>query len=228
LDLPLDRPRPAVPSPRGARRPWAVPAALAGELAALGQRRGATLYMTLLAAFATLLRRYGAQHDMAVGTVVATRERLETENLIGPFFNTLVLRLDLAGDPGFGDLLARVRQVALAAFAHQHVPFDRLVAELAPQRGLAETPFVQVVFALQPALPELPLTGLAVEYLDTDSGTAKFDLSLAVARTAAGALAGAWTYRGELFDPATVERLGEQLRCLLQGIAARPDRSLSE
>ncbi|HXO30493.1 MAG TPA: amino acid adenylation domain-containing protein, partial [Thermoanaerobaculia bacterium] len=228
LDLALDRPRPAVPSPRGVRRPWAVPAALAGELAALGQRRGATLYMTLLAAFATLLRRHGAQDDMAVGTVVASRDRLEIENLIGPFFNTLVLRLDLAGDPGFGELLARVRQVALAVFAHQHVPFDRLVAELAPRRGLAETPFVQALFALQPPLPELPLSGLAVEYLDTDSVTAKFDLSLAVARTAAGGLAGAWTFRAELFDPATVERFGEQLGNLLRGIAAGAERPLSE
>ncbi|HEV3073508.1 MAG TPA: non-ribosomal peptide synthase/polyketide synthase, partial [Thermoanaerobaculia bacterium] len=228
LDLALDRPRPAVPSPRGVRRPWAVPAALAGELAALGQRRGATLYMTLLAAFATLLRRHGAQDDMAVGTVVASRDRLEIENLIGPFFNTLVLRLDLAGDPGFGDLLARVREVALAVFAHQHVPFDRLVAELAPRRGLAETPFVQALFALQPPLPELTLAGLAVEYLDTDSGTAKFDLSLAVARTAAGGLAGAWTFRAELFDPATVERFGEQLGNLLRGIAAGAERPLSE
>jgi len=228
LDLPLDRPRPAAPSPRGVRRRWAVPAALAGELAVLGQRRGATLYMTLLAAFATLLRRHGAQDDLAVGTVVASRDRLEIENLVGPFFNTLVLRLGLAGDPGFGELLARVRQVALAVFAHQHVPFDKLVAELAPQRGLAETPFVQALFALQPPLPELPLAGLAVEYLDTDSGTAKFDLSLAVARTAAGGLAGAWTFRAELFDPATVERFGEQLHTLLRGIAAGADRPLSE
>jgi amino acid adenylation domain-containing protein len=228
LDLPLDRPRPAVPSPRGARRAWEVAPDLAGELAVLGQRQGATLYMTLLAAFATLLRRHGGQDDMAIGTVVATRDRLETENLIGPFFNTLVLRLGLEDDPGFGELLARVRRVALAAFAHQNLPFDKLVAELAPRRGLAETPFVHALFALQPALPEVPLAGLAVEYLDTDSGTAKFDLSLAVARATAGGLEGAWTFRGELFDPATVERLGEQLRHLLQGIVAGVDSRLSE
>ncbi|MBV8202667.1 MAG: AMP-binding protein, partial [Acidobacteria bacterium] len=220
LDLPLDRPRPAVAGSRGARRSLAMPAALAGELAALGQRHGATLFMTLLAAFDALLFRYSGQSDVAVGTVVANRGRLETEDLIGLFVNTLVMRVDLGGDPRAGELLGRVRQAALGAYAHQEVPFDKLVGELGAQRGLAASPFFQAVLAIHAAPPPLALPGIEVEVLEPYSGTAKFDLSLAVARTPAGGLTGTWTWRAELFDAATVARLAAHWQNLLAGMAA--------
>ncbi|HLX07815.1 MAG TPA: amino acid adenylation domain-containing protein, partial [Thermoanaerobaculia bacterium] len=226
LDLPLDRARPAVASDRGARRAMGLPDALAGALSGVARRHGVTLFMTLLAAFDALLYRYSGQSDVAVGTPVANRDRPEVQGLIGLFVNTLVLRLDLAGDPTWGELLARVRQTALAAYAHQDVPFDKLVGELAPQRGLAETPFFQVVFALQPAPPALALPGLAVEYLDPDSGTAKFDLSLAFHRPAAGGLAGTWTWRTDLFAAATVARIGAHWRQLLEELAG-PDEPVA-
>ena len=219
LDLPLDRPRPAAASGRGARRAMHLPAALAGALSGVAQRHGVTLFMALLAAFDTLLYRYTGESDVAVGTPVASRDRPEVQGLIGLFVNTLVLRLDLAGDPTAAELLARVRQTALAAYAHQDVPFDKLVGELAPRRGVAETPFFQVFFALQPAPPALALPGLAVEYLDPDSGAAKFDLALAFHRTAAGGLAGTWTWRSDLFDAATVARIGGHWRNLLEALA---------
>ena len=228
LELPLDRPRPAVASRRGGRRAMTLPGSLAGELAAVARRHGVTVFMTLLAAFDTLLCRYSGQTDVTIGTPVANRDRPETANLIGLFVNTLVLRLDLAGDPGFGELLRRTRQAALAAYAHQDVPFGQLVGELAPHRDLAETPFFQVVLALQPAPPALSLPALEVEYLDPDSGTAKFDLSLALHPTAAGALTGNWTYRTDLFEATTLERLGGQWRNLLAGVVAAADRRLSE
>ncbi|HLX07553.1 MAG TPA: amino acid adenylation domain-containing protein, partial [Thermoanaerobaculia bacterium] len=232
LDLPLDRPRPPAPGSRGAWRLVELPPALAAELAALARRHGVTLFMTLLATLASLLRRYGGQTDMAVGTPVANRGRPEIQDLVGLFVNTLVLRLDLAGDPGFGDLLARTRQTALGAYAHQDVPFDKLVGDLAAHRGPAAAPFFQVFCALQSALPALAWPGVAGGFLDADAdtgtGTAKFDLSLAVSPAADGSLAAAWTYRTELFDAATVERLAGQWRLLLADAVAAPDRRLSE
>ncbi len=231
LDLAGDRPRPATASGRGGRRFTPVPRHLAGALAELAQRQGATLFMALLAAFDTLLLRHTGQSDVTVGTPVANRSRPEVQNLVGLFVNTLVLRLDLAGDPSFAELLGRARQVALAAYDHQDVPFDKLVSELAPRRGTAETPFFQVVLALQGALPALSLPGLAVRLADPGSDTAKFDLSLAFSRLEGGGLEGVWIYRTDLFDPATIERLGGQLQTLLAelaGTAAGVERRLSE
>jgi len=227
LELPLDRPRRPEASLAGARRGWSLPVELSGELQAAAQRQGATVFMTLLAALATLLSRYGGESDLTIGTPVANRDRPEVQNLIGLFVNTLVLRLDLAGDPAFRDLLARSRQTALAAYSHQDLPFEKVVGELAPRRGAEETPLFQVVLAFQPPPLSPRLQGLVFEPLDADTGTAKFDLSLALHQTAAGALAGAWTYRTELFDPATVERLGCQLRNLLRAAVACPDDRLS-
>jgi amino acid adenylation domain-containing protein len=206
----------------------ALPPELACRLAEVSRRAGATRFMTLLAAFAVLLERVSGTSDVAVGTPVANRGRRETRDLIGLFVNTVVLRLDLAGDPELGALLAHTRRQAQAAYAHQEVPFDRVVGELAPRRALAETPFFRVFFAQQPAPPVLALPGLAVEHLDVRTGTAKFDLSLAVAATAAGGLTCTWTWRGDLFEPVTVKRLAAQLHNLLAGIAAAPDRRLSE
>ncbi len=151
LELPTDRPRPAVQSFRGAARPVRLPAGLTRQVEALGRREGATLFMVLLAGFQALLARYSGQDDLAVGTPVAGRNRVEIEGLIGFFVNTLVLRGDLAGDPSFRELLGRVRETALAAYAHQDVPFEKLVEELAPERSLAHAPLFQVMFALQNA-----------------------------------------------------------------------------
>ncbi len=207
-----------------------MPGALPAEVAALARRRGVTQFMVLLAAFDTLLFRYCGQADVAVGTPVANRDRPETQDLVGLFVNTLVLRLDLAGDPTFGELLARTRKLALAAYAHQDVPFDKLVGELVPHRSLAEAPFFQVLLALQPAPPCPALPGLAVTFLEGDSGTAKFDLSLALGHAADGGLAGHWTFSRDLFDPPTIARLSGQLGNLLAGIVAAEgcDRRLGE
>ncbi len=226
--LPLDRPRSRTAGRHGARRAFALAADLTAGLSALARRRGATLFMGLLAALDVLLLRSTGQDDVVVGTPVANRGRRETEDLIGLFVNTVVLRLDLSGDPAGEELLERAREAALGAFANQELPFDRLVAELAPRRELAETPFFQVVLAWQPPPPRPRLPGLAVEVLDADSGTAKFDLALAVADRADGGLGGAWIYRTDLFTGATVERLGAQLRTLIAAMVEAPSRRLSE
>jgi amino acid adenylation domain-containing protein len=230
LELPGDRPAAAAAaaSLRGTRRGFAISAAIAAELTALARRHGATLFMTLMAAFDTLLGRYGGQDDVAIGVPVANRDRPEVQNLVGLFVNTLVLRLDLSGDPGFLELLGRARQASLAAYAHQEVPFEQLVAELKPRREAGETPFFQALLALQPDLAPPSMPGLVVELLDSDSGTAKFELSLVLAAAAGGGLWGSWTYRAGRFEAAAIERLSGQLRELLRAAAAAPERRLSE
>src|SRR6185369_6870043 len=228
LALPTDRPRPAVRSLRGATRAVRLPSGLASPLAELGRREGATLFMTLLAAFAVLLGRLAGQDDFAVGTGVAGRDRQETDGLIGFFVNTLALRTDLSGDPGFLDLLARVRMAVLAAFTHQTVPFERLLEELAPARDPSYPPLFQVVLSLESGRREpLSLPGLTLEPVPVDSGTAKYDLVLSLAETG-GALAGWWEISTALFDAVTVERWTEHLATLLAGVAAAPESRLSE
>src|SRR5262249_43693666 len=148
LTLPTDRLRPSVQSFRGRSEPFTLPGDLARALRALSRREGATLFMTLLSAWSTLLARYSRQRDISVGTPIAGRTRREVEELIGFFLNTLVLRLDLSGDPGFGALLSCVRQRVLAAYAHQEVPFEMLVEALQPERSLAYEPLFQVVLNL--------------------------------------------------------------------------------
>ena len=159
LALPSDRPRPAQPSYRGGRCSVCLNASLTARLRALGQNlggqnRGATLFMTLLAAFGALLSRYSGQSDLVIGTPIANRTRSELEGLIGFFVNTLALRLDLSGDPSFATLLERVRTVATEAYAHQDLPFEMLVARLAPERHLSQAPIFQVMFALQNVPPQ--------------------------------------------------------------------------
>ena len=231
LELPSDRPRPAVPSQRGAVRRLALAPELALALPALARRRGATLFMTLLAAFQALLGRLTGQRDLVVGAPVAGRNHRATEPLIGCFVNTLVLRADLGAAPGFGELLSQVRLTALDAYAHQDLPFELLVEALHPERDLARNPLFQVAFALQNApLPELALRGLVLAPLAESAATAKFDLSLVLAEAASGPplLAGTIEYACELFDAATVERLAGQLRTLLSAVAADPDRRLGD
>jgi amino acid adenylation domain-containing protein len=228
LELPTDRPRPPVPTHRGARLAISVPPALAGALKALGRREGATLYMTLLAAFQALLGRYTGRDDLLVGSPVAGRGHTDLEGLIGFFVNTLVLRADLAGDPSFRELLGRVRGVALGAFAHQALPFEKLVEALRPPRERSRAPLIQVLFALQNAPREaLALPGLDVSPLELAGRAAKLDLVLSL-REEDGGLRGHFEYAVDLFDEATVARLAGHFRTLLEGIVADPEQRVSE
>ena len=227
LALPTDRSRPAVPAYRGGRSPLALPAAAAAEVAALARREGATLFMTLLAAFSAVLGRWAGAELLAVGTPVAGRNRGELEPLIGFFVNTLALRADLAGDPTGRTLLARCRETALGAYAHQDLPFEKLVEELRPERELARAPLFQVMLALQntPAAGfELP--GLALAPVAIEPGTSKFDLTLSAIETPEGIAA--WLeHDAHLFDPATAARLAGHFTTFLEALAAAPGRRLS-
>ncbi|HYO16411.1 MAG TPA: amino acid adenylation domain-containing protein, partial [Thermoanaerobaculia bacterium] len=224
LELPSDRPRPAVPSFRGGREPFALSPELSAELAALGRRRGSTVFMTLLAGFQVLLSRYSGQEDLVVGTAIANRNRQELEGLIGFFVNSLALRANLSGAPGAEELLDRVRESALGAYAHQDVPFERVVDALQLERHLSRPPLFQVMFTLDAAAGEggLELPGLSLRQIGVGTTTSKFDLTLALVEGRQG-LAGTLIYSRDLFDPGTVQRLGEHLRNLLEGIAAQPN-----
>ena len=184
--------------------------------------------MTLLAAFATLLQRHSGSADITVGSPTAGRTRLETEGLIGFFVNTLVLRSDLSGDPGFHELMARVRDVAHGAYAHQDLPFEKLVEELNPDRDLSRHPLFQVAFALQSFEREpLDLVGVSVTPIDVDTGVTQFDLSVFMERSVEG-LSARFEYRTDLFDAATIARMMGHFRTILEGIVADPSRRLSE
>lgn len=227
LDIPTDRPRPATPSSRGGWETLSLSPALSASLRALSQKEGATLYMTLLAAFEVLLHRWSGQEDIVVGSVVAGRRRSEMEKLIGFFVNTLVLRADLRGAPTFRQFLAQVRETALAAFAHQDVPFERLVQELRPDRASNRNPLFQAMFVLQnapSAASQWP--GLSLEPMDLATGTTKFDLMLTMLEGPEGLRAGL-EYNADLFDAATVARLLRCFETLLAGISAQPDAAIS-
>jgi amino acid adenylation domain-containing protein len=229
LELPADRLRPSREARgeiRGGEIPAALPAALAERLARLGRDAGATPFMTLLAAFAALLHRLTGRAAIAVGAPVANRDRPEIAGLIGFFANTLVLVADLSGDPSFAALLARVREAALGAYAHQDLPFDKLVAELRPERHLDDNPLFRVVFAFHRPLPRLAAGGLSGTARQVHNGTAKFDLLLALTEEDAG-LSGAWEYRADLFDRATVARFSSALAHLLADADAHPERPVS-
>ncbi len=227
LELPTDYPRPAVPSYRGARRSFRIPGPLHRELRALCRRQRVTLFMLLLAGFDTLLHRASGQDDLVVGAAVAGRSRSEVEGLIGCFINLLPLRVSLAGDPVFGELLARVREVTLSAFAHQDLPLELLASELRWERETGGRPLVQVAFGVQNT-PDHPagLPGLELRGLDVDPGMARFDLTLWVTEEADG-LAAAWTYSTELFAASTVEALHGRFEALLGSIVAAPAARLS-
>jgi amino acid adenylation domain-containing protein len=222
LELPTDRPRPVTPSYRGATEEMVLPQPLLAALKALSRQEGATLFMTLLTAFQILLGRYSGQQDFTVGIPIAGRNRAEIEGLIGFFVNMLVLRCDTTGDPTFRDLLRRVREVLLEAYAHQDLPFEKLVEELRPERNMRYGPLCQVIFAMQntPAVPaKLGDLDLSVE--SVPSGTAKFDLSLHMSEAANG-LRARVEYSTDLFDRETILRLLANFRSLLEGIAASP------
>ncbi len=227
LALPTDRPRPARPAFRGGRASFALSAETTAALRALGRSERATLYMTLLAGFALLLHRHTGQEELLIGSPVANRPRTETESLIGLLLNTLVLRIDLEGRPTFRELLRRVRAVALDAFVHGELPYERLVGALRLDRS-AGAPLLSALFNLlnQPGAP-LVLEGLAVTAFPTKLEEAKFDLNLAVAESAQG-LSGELVYDADLFEPDTARRLLDAFACALSAVAAEPDRRLGE
>ncbi|MET0396107.1 MAG: amino acid adenylation domain-containing protein, partial [Longimicrobiaceae bacterium] len=227
LELPADRPRPPVPGFRAATLPLALDAEVLAALRALSRREGATLFMTLLAAWQLLLARYAGTDDVVVGTPVAGRTRAELEGLIGFFVNTLALRTDLSGDPTFPELLHRVREATLDAYAHQDVPFERLVEALQPERDLSRNPVFQVFFVLQGEPPRaVDAGGLRMEPEEVEGTAAKFDLTLALEERGGG-LAGVIEYAAELFDAATIARMAGHFGVLLRAIAADPARRVS-
>ncbi|MFF4445712.1 amino acid adenylation domain-containing protein [Streptomyces sp. NPDC001502] len=226
LDLPTDRPRPATPSGRGEQFSFELPGPLLRGLRDLGRRHDATLFMVLLAGFQALLARWSGSEDVAVGSPIAGRDRTELEPLIGFFVNSLVLRTDLSGDPAFGELLDRARETALGAYAHQEVPFERLVEEVRPERDLSRNPLFQVMLVLDEeaaAPPALP--GLDVEPLSLASGASKFDLSLYFVEEE-GALRGEAVFATDLFDRESVERMTSALAELLTAAVADPTTPL--
>nr|QEO74288.1 condensation domain-containing protein [uncultured bacterium] len=228
VELPADRPRPPQPSYRGRHCRFSVPHETAAALNGLGRREGATLFMTLHAAFTVLLHRYARQDDIVVGTAVANRQRAELEGLIGFFVNTLVLRTDLSGDPTYRELLTRVREVALSAYSNQDIPFEQVVDAIQPARSGNLNPFFQVMFVLQNAPQEpLVLPGLTLEPVPLEGGTSKFDLLLTMWERE-GALEGSVEYSTDLFDAGTIDRLIGSFQTLLGGIAADPALRISE
>ncbi|WP_163997839.1 non-ribosomal peptide synthase/polyketide synthase, partial [Pyxidicoccus caerfyrddinensis] len=228
LELPTDRPRPSIASTRGARLTVMLPPALLQSLKELARREGRTLYPLLVAAYQVLLSRYSGQDDVVIGTPVAGRNRSELEGLIGLFVNTLALRTDLSGDPTFLELMTRVHEASLGAFAHQDVPFEKLVEALQPERSLSTSPLFQVSFTLQNApLPPLQVPGLVLEAQPVDSGTSQVDLSLLATELPQG-LRLVTMYRTDLFEESTVRRLLAHFQTLLESIAAHPEARLSE
>ena len=228
LELPTDRARPAVQSYRGAHHSFRLAPELAAGLKELSQQEGVTLYMTLLAAFQVLLSRYSGQEDIVVGTDIANRNRAEIEPLIGFFINQLVLRTDLSGGPSFAELLGRVREVCLGAYAHQDVPFEKLVEELQPERDLSRGPLFQVKLILQNAPSgELRLEGLQLSRVRGRSETAKFDLTVALTE-AGGVLSGTVEYNTDLFGETTMARLVGHYEQLLESIVKDRQVAVSE
>jgi amino acid adenylation domain-containing protein len=227
LELPKDYPRPLINNYRGAKQSLTLSAELSNALKTLSEREGVTLFMTLLAAFKTLCYRYTGQTDLVIGTPIANRNRAETEPLIGFFVNTLLLRTDVSDDPTFANLLRRVREVSLEAYAHQDLPFEKLVEELRPERSLSQTPLFQVMFVLQNApMDHIELPGLTLSPMTVDNGTAKFDLTLFLEVTDAG-IVGTLEYSTDLFASATIERMAGHYQRLLEAVVSDPDQRLS-
>ncbi|MGA5036763.1 non-ribosomal peptide synthase/polyketide synthase [Streptomyces capoamus] len=227
LDLPTDRPRPPVRTSAGATTRLAVPARTVQGLTRLAREHGTTLFTTLVAAAQAYLARLSGAEDIAVGTVTSGRDRPETQGLVGFFVNTLVLRSRAGAEQPFTGFLTAVRQTVLDAFAHQDVPFERVVDEVQPVRDTSRSPLFQVMVVLQntPAAG-LDLPGLDVTDVEPESEQAAFDLTLEFAETGSGALHGLLTYNTDLFDPATAERMAAQLGTLLHAVAEDPDRPL--
>ena len=229
LNLPTDHPRPVLMSQTGATYEFVIPGNVTHQLKKLAEKQGATLFMVLLAALHTLLYRYSGQDDISVAAPIAGRSSTDAEQLIGFFVNTLVLRLDLSGKPGFTELLHKAREVTLQAYAHQDLPFEKLVEVLSPDRNLGATPLFQIMIVLQNA-PRSDLrlgTAALLPFDNTDNGTAKFDLSFQFGEDGSGALAGSVEYNTDLFEPASIRRMINHYQILLSGIVANPDQSIA-
>lgn len=228
LELPTDRRRPAESSFEGTTEKAILPRGLVDRLIELSRREGATLFMTLLAAYQTLLYRYTRQEDIVVGSPIANRNREETEDLIGFFVNTLVMRTDVSGSPTFRELLHRVREVALGAYTNQDLPFEKLVEVLHPERALGRIPLFQVWFVLQNApSAKLQLSGLELQGMEVHNGTAKFDLGLFAAERLDG-LSCSVEYSTDLFDATTIKRFLEHYHVLLEAIVENPESRIGE
>ncbi|MEH2110842.1 amino acid adenylation domain-containing protein [Nostoc sp.] len=238
LNLPTDRPRLAAQTYQGARQPLQLSKSLSKALLALRQQEGVTLFITLLAAFQVLLYRYTQQEDIAIGSPIANRNRSEIEGLIGFFVNSLVLRTDLSGNPTFRELLSRVKEVALGAYAHQDLPFEKLVEELHPERNLNQNPLFQVVFALQNApMTALELPSLTLSPLPFETETTRFDLEFHLwepntqnglwADSSEG-ISGFVIYSTDLFDDPTITRMLGHFQTLLEGIVANPEERIAQ
>ncbi|MCA1707670.1 MAG: condensation domain-containing protein, partial [Actinobacteria bacterium] len=228
LELPTDRPRPGVHTNNGALLEFVVPAQVTARLKELGRHQDGTLFMTLVAACQLLLHRWSGQDDIAVGTVTSGRDRAELEGLVGFFVNTLVLRSQVDNERTFSEFLSGVKATVLDAFAHQDVPFERLVDELQPERDTSRTPLFDAMIVLQNTPNQAcELPGLEVEDVELPMVTASFDISIEF-QESDGGLYGALTYNTDLFDAASIERMAAHLQVLLEGIVAGPDRQLVE
>ncbi|MBW4632892.1 MAG: amino acid adenylation domain-containing protein [Iphinoe sp. HA4291-MV1] len=228
LELPTDRPRPPVQTFQGSTQYFQLNQEVTQKLKTLSQQSGATLFMTLVAAFTTLLSRYSGQEDIVIGSPIANRTRSEIESLIGFFVNTLVLRTDLSGNPSFSELLKRVREMTLGAYDHQDLPFEKLVEELQPERSLSYSPVFQVMFVLQNAQEgKLELPGLTISSLELEEVTATDDLFVSMEETQAG-LSGKLVYNTDLFDATTIERMIGHFQNLLEGIVANPQQPIAQ
>lgn len=228
LELPTDHPRPPIQTNRGAKQSLVLSKSLAEALRVLSQQEKATLFMTLLAAFQTLLYRYTSQDNIVVGTTISGRNRAEIEGLIGFFVNTLVIRTDLSGTPSFREILNRIREVALGAYTNQDLPFEQLVEKLQPKRNLSHTPLFQVMFQLHNTpTTTLELPGLTLSPLEFDKETAKFDLTLSMVEIKQG-LIGTLEYNTDLFNAATITQMLGHFQSLLEGIVVNPDQQISK
>lgn len=228
LELPLDHSRPEALSQAGALHVHTLPSDLVARLKQLSQSANATLFMTLLAAFKVLLYRYSGQTDIIVGSPVAGRTHTELEALIGVLFNTLPLRTDLAGNPTFQTLLGRVRQTALDAYAHQALPFEKLIEALNPPRNLNRTPIFQVMFNFENLADAIPPSHyLTVEDVEFDQHVAHYEIAVELTDTAEG-LKGLFNYQTDLFEAATIERMAGHFETLLAGIVANPNTPISQ
>ncbi|MDJ0719089.1 MAG: amino acid adenylation domain-containing protein, partial [Prochloraceae cyanobacterium] len=223
LKLPTDRPRPPIQTFRGRKYKAELSVELIQQLKNISKESKATLFMSLLTVFTILLSRYSSQEDIVIGSPIANRNRKEIESLIGFFVNTLVLRINLEGNPNFLDLLARSRQLIIEAYANQDVPFEKLVEELHPERSLSYSPLFQVGFSVEnTSIEKLEFPDLSIKPVEIEKVTAKYDLTLFVEETESGGAIGAWEYNSDLFDEATIARMAEHFKILLENIVANP------